>query len=153
MDPILFDVYIERELNIVWSAWTKSDKVSQWFAPAANIVAKEGGAYELFFDPSDHTHMSTLGCVIIKIEPMKELSFTWKGPDQFSKLMNEPNPITFVEILFEKEKKGSRVFIRHSGWKEGKAWDEAKSWHATAWKQVLESMKSYLGADKNLDLV
>ena len=142
------DIYVETELNLVWSAWTKSDQVSSWFAPAANIVAEKGGAYELFFDPSDHTHMSTLGCVIRKIEPMKELSFTWKGPDQFSQLMNEPKPVTYVEISFEKEKKGSRVFVKHSGWQHGQAWEEARGWHLTAWKQVLESMKSYLRSEK-----
>jgi uncharacterized protein YndB with AHSA1/START domain len=105
LDPILLGLYVETELNLVWSAWTKSDQVSSWFAPVANIVAERGGAYELFFDPSDHTHMSTLGCVITKIESMKELSFTWKGPDQFSQLMNEPKPVTYVEILFAKKRK------------------------------------------------
>jgi uncharacterized protein YndB with AHSA1/START domain len=144
LDPILLDIYVETELNLVWSAWTKSDQVSNWFAPETNIVAENGGAYELFFDPSDYTRMSTLGCVITKMEPMKELSFTWKGPDQFSQLMNEPIPVTYVEISFEKEKKGSRIFVKHSGWQDGEPWEEARIWHITAWKQVLENMKSFL---------
>jgi uncharacterized protein YndB with AHSA1/START domain len=141
LDPIVLDIYVEKELNLVWSAWTKSYHFSQWFAPAANVVDQEGGAYELFFDLSDHTHMSTLGCVTTKIEPLKEVSFTWKGPEQVSQLMNEPIQATFVEISFKK-RRGFRVLIKHSGWKEGKARDQVRSWHVIAWNQVLINMKS-----------
>jgi uncharacterized protein YndB with AHSA1/START domain len=108
----------------------------------------EGGAFELFFDPADYTHMSTIGYVITAIEPMKRLAFTWKGPDQFAQLMNEPGPATSVEVTFHKENGSTRVQIEHSGWGEGDTWNEAWEWHFNVWEEVLQGLVSGLESKK-----
>ena len=131
-------------MDLVWQAWTETERITLWFAPAANILAEEEGAYELFFDPSDHSHMSTIGCIITTIKPMEKLSFTWKGPDQFAHFMNEPIPVTSVEVFLREEEKGVRVLVKHTGWNNNKVWKEAREWHLKAWKDVLHSLKAGL---------
>jgi len=48
---IINEITINAPLNLVWYAWTISERVSQWFAPEAVVEAIEGGAYELYFIP------------------------------------------------------------------------------------------------------
>lgn len=79
---------IEAPLDQVRLAWTESDRISQWFFPEANIEARVGDLFELFFDPDDHSHMSAIGCVVTSIFEKERLGFNWRGPDQFASLMN-----------------------------------------------------------------
>ncbi|WP_257391891.1 hypothetical protein [Mesobacillus jeotgali] len=65
-----------------------SDRAAQWFAPQTNIEVPVGVAYEGYFQPGNKTEMNTRGCKVIMAAPFKELIFEWKGPDQFSTLMN-----------------------------------------------------------------
>lgn len=148
MEPLRMEVSVEAPLDLVWRAWTETERIAGWFAPAANIVPVAGGAFELFFDPADHAHMSTIGCVITAIESMERLVFNWKGPDQFVQLMNEPVPETSVEVTFHKEKGSTRVQIEHGGWGDGDDWGEAWEWHFKAWEGVLQSLVSGLESGK-----
>ena len=104
MEPLRIEISVEAPMDLVWWAWTETERITEWFAPAANIVPVEGGAYEFFFDPADHTHMSTIGCVITAIEATERLGFICKGSDRFAQLMNAPVPATSVEVTFKKEK-------------------------------------------------
>jgi len=144
MKPLRMEVSVIAPLDRVWRAWTETERIKEWFAPAANIDPVEGGAFELFFDPADHTHMSTIGCVITAIESMESLAFTWKGPDQFAQLMSDPVPSTEVKVTFHKETGGTRVLIEHGGWGDGDDWDEAWEWYFKAWEGVLQSLVSRL---------
>jgi uncharacterized protein YndB with AHSA1/START domain len=134
MKPLRMEVSVKAPLDLVWRAWTETERIIEWFAPAAYIVPVEGGAFELFFDPADHTHMSTIGCAI---EPRESLAFTWKGPDQFAQLMSDPVSLTEVKVTFHKETGGTRVRIEHGGWGDGDDWKEA-------WEGVLQSLVSRL---------
>jgi uncharacterized protein YndB with AHSA1/START domain len=142
---IELDKKVNASLIKTWEAWTDGEKVVKWFSPEANIEPDVGGAYELFFDPNDHSHMSTIGCVITLIETMKRLFFQWKGPDQFADIMNNP-PKTKVEVTFQREGDATLVNVKHLGWGIGVSWDEARAWHVRAWKDVLDSLGEYLDA-------
>ena len=76
MEPLCMEASVAAPLDLIWWAWTETEGITEWFPPAANIVPVGGGAFELFFDPADHTHMSTIGCVITVIEPMERMAFT-----------------------------------------------------------------------------
>jgi hypothetical protein len=103
-----------------------------------------GGAYELYFDPSNHNHMSTIGCKIIEYKPPTNLGFQWKGPDQFIEIMNQPEPLTYVHIEFVKNGATTKMHIIHYGWKSGVKWEESKRWHKRAWESVLRDLETYL---------
>jgi uncharacterized protein YndB with AHSA1/START domain len=144
MEPLRFEIGLDSPLEETWRAWTDAGAITRWFSPEAHIVARPGGAYELFFDPEDHGHMSTKGCTVTELEPMGRLSFSWKGPDQFAGLMNEPVPLTRVRVIFRGENVGTRLSLEHSGWGEGDDWAEAREWHRRAWEGVIGQLKSLL---------
>ena len=61
MGIINIETSISAPLKRVWSAWVESKGITKWFAPEANIEPWIGGAFELFFDPSNHEQESTKG--------------------------------------------------------------------------------------------
>lgn len=146
METLRFEVKIGAPLEDVWHAWTDEDTITGWFSPEANIEPRLGEAYELFFDPQDHDHMSTKGCVITEFEPMGCLGFGWKGPDQYADLMNAPDDLTHVKVAFREDNGGTRVSLAHGGWGEGEKWSEAREWHRRAWEGVLAQLESFMSA-------
>lgn len=146
---IIKEVTINAPLNLVWYAWTISERVSEWFAPEAVVDAKEGGNYELYFIPGNSTGMNTKGCKVTKLINESELHFTWKAPDQFETLMNNENDLTTVNVSFKSINESStKVIIKHTGFKDNKDWVEAINWHQMAWSGVLDSLKSALEKGK-----
>ena len=139
------EVTITTPIDLVWYAWTISERVSEWFAPQAIVEPEEGGAYELYFIPGNTEMMNTKGCKIVQLKKEEQLQFTWKGPDQFADLMNGEENLTVVNVVFirldEETTKGS---IQHTGFQEGDQWKEAIDWHDMAWSGVLGSLKSAL---------
>jgi uncharacterized protein YndB with AHSA1/START domain len=149
-EPVRAEVTIAAPRDLVWWAWTESDRVAAWFAPEARLDARPGGAFELFFDPSDHDHQCTKGCVFTLVEPRKRLAFTWKGPNEFAALMNDQDSLTSVLATLYDQDGGTRVAVEHSGWGEGEEWAQARTWHQTAWEQVLGSLKAALESGEGL---
>ena len=143
MSTINFQTNLPKPIQTVWHAWITPSEISKWFSPEANIEPRKGGAYELFWDPSNHDSESTKGCKITEYQPLKKLSFQWKGPDQFSHIMGMP-PQTHVDVTFEEIDGQTLVSVTHSGWKQGADWDEAREWHRKAWIGVLADLEKYL---------
>ena len=150
MKTIRIEVSISAPPDLVWWAWTKPDRITVWFAPEAIIEARPGGPFELFFDLSDHEHQCTKGCVFTLVEPKKRLGFTWKGPDEFADLMNNPTSITSVLVTLYDENGTTRVVVEHRGWGEGEESAQARAWHQMAWEEVLSSLKSALESGQGL---
>lgn len=148
MKSIEIEMSISGSADLVWEAWTKVERVMAWFAPEAVVEARVGGPFELFFDPPNHEHQCTKGCVFTLVEPKQRLGFTWRGPDQFANLMNDPASLTSVRVTFHNENGATRVSLEHDGWGTGEAWAQAQAWHQTAWEEVLGRLKSFLESGK-----
>ncbi len=144
MNTLEFEIIISTSKENLWSAWTSSQNIVQWFAPNANIEPKTGGAFELFFDPSNHDHMTTKGCKFLEFRPYKSLSFNWKAPNDFADIMNNEDSLTVVKINFMEDGDNTKIMVIHSGWRNGEKWDKARQWHEFAWKQVLNNLKEFL---------
>ncbi|MFD2169759.1 SRPBCC family protein [Tumebacillus lipolyticus] len=142
MESIKHHVEVACSKEIAWLAWTDQERIVKWFAPAANIEAQVGGAYELFFDPEHQDRMGTKGCTVTQFESMERLTFTWKGPDQFAEIMNHDGLLTTVSVTFSAAADHTEVAVEHAGFGEGEAWEQAHAWHQMAWQQVLSSLKS-----------
>ena len=143
MGRLEFQLKLQAPVEAVWHAWTDSETITKWFSPEAYIEPRLGGAYELYFDPDDHDHMSTKGCKITKIQPTTHLSFQWRGPDQYLHVMNDPEPATHVHIEFQEEGVETTITVIHEGWGTGQAWDEAREWHKKAWEGVLKDLQKF----------
>ena len=149
-EAVRVEVTIAAPQNLVWWAWTKPDRITAWFAPEARLDVRPRGAFELFFDPSDHDHQCTKGCIFTLVEPYQRLGFTWKGPDQFATLMNDSSSLTSVLITLYDEDGSTHVVVEHSNWGEGEEWAQARAWHQMAWEQVLGNLKSALESGQGL---
>lgn len=81
MSVISLEIEIISPLGSIWHAWTTSEAITGWFPPEANIEPRLGGAFEFFFDPKNHSHQSTIGCVFSAFKLNSQIVFTWKGPN------------------------------------------------------------------------
>ena len=136
---------ISAPLAEVWTLWTDAKEVIKWFAPVANVEPVVGGKYELFFMPSNLPNKNTSGCHIVHMIPEQELTFTWKGPNQFTELMNTPRPQTLVTVRFKQNPNGSTcVKLFHRGFQEDSSWDYAYDWHELAWAGILNQLQTHV---------
>lgn len=131
---ITFDLNLNTSVEDAWNLWTDSRKLEQWFTTEANVDLKIGGAFELFWDPTNHNDNSTLGCKITALVPYRMLAFQWRGPVPYADLMNvEPFP-TWASISFEAVGIDQTILhFRHGGWGEGDRWNSAREWQKNAW--------------------
>lgn len=135
-------ITVNAPIDLVWHAWTISERVSQWFAAKSIVEARIDGPYELYFNPADTNTMNTKGCKISKISKEEELEFSWKGPDHFAAVMNKEDELTKVNVSFKKVGDQTEITVIHTGWKSDPEWTEAIDWHKMAWDGVLSSLKS-----------
>ncbi len=139
---ISLETVVDTSQINVWRAWTESAQLSSWLTKQTNIEAREGGLYELFWEPDFPQRNSTIGCRITSYVPLQSLSFQWKGPVPFADIMNtEPLP-TWVRITLL-QLNGGRTLVRldHFGWRSGAKWNKAKAWQESAWRLALERLQ------------
>lgn len=135
-------VTVEAAPDLVWLAWTRSDRLTRWFAPQAVIEPWVGGAFELYFIPGNRDSMNTRGCRVVQLQEPQLLEFTWRGPDPFAELMNAEEDLTVVTVTLTQAAEGrSVVQVEHRGFLDGEGWSEARAWHEAAWAQALDSLR------------
>ncbi|MBO0888303.1 SRPBCC domain-containing protein, partial [Candidatus Bathyarchaeota archaeon] len=120
-----------------WNGWTSVVGVTSFFAPKANIEAKVGGLYELFFDlNAPRGFQGTEGCRILNLDPPNNLAFEFIAPPQFP---NVRRVRTRVDVVFDEVLKGGlvKVSVIHSGFVEGEEWDESFDFFSWSWELVL----------------
>lgn len=143
-DDILIQVTPALPIADVWQGLIEAPHLEKWLAPKVKVDLREGGAFELFWEPANPTHNSTLGCTITSLRDQDEIGFTWKAPPQFDRLMNHVTPLTDVQIRIAPCPEGIDVTLEHRGWRAGEAWEEARSWHFRYWDDTLHRFKDYL---------
>jgi uncharacterized protein YndB with AHSA1/START domain len=125
--------------------FASNERLKSWLTTEAAVEPAPGGKYELFWDPSNREHNSTIGCRVTAIEPDKFLSFEWKGPTQFEHFMNRADPLTHVVVFFiscsEEANACTDVYLVHSGWRSSPDWEEARQWFENAWNGAFERLR------------
>ena len=116
-----------------YSYFSQSHQLQSWLAPSADVEARVGGKYELFWEPDDRENNSTIGCRVTAISPGQMLAFQWRSPVQFKSFANTADPLTHVVVSFVPEGSGTRVHLLHSGWRSSREWEEARAWQERAW--------------------
>jgi uncharacterized protein YndB with AHSA1/START domain len=108
----------------------------------AEIEARVGGKYELFWNPENRDKDSTIGCKITAIEPPKFLSFEWKGPSEFNHFMNAADPLTHVVVFFiPVDPSSTDVNLIHSGWRSSGDWQKAREYFEAAWNSAFGKLQ------------
>ncbi len=134
-------ILIENPVESVYKAWVTPDLLERWLTRKAVVDASIGGAYELYWDLDNEEKNSTKGCRITELVPNSELSFNWKGPEQYAEIMGDK---THVFVRLEPCPEGTLLRFVHTGWGSGVEWESARQWQAEAWKEAIENLKNML---------
>lgn len=121
--------------------FTDDDLLQSWLTAAADVEARVGGKYELFWDPADRENNSTIGCRITAIASGQLLAFQWRSPAQYKAFANAADPLTHVVVAFVGEGAGTRVHLVHSGWRSDPEWEDARLWQERAWTGAFQQLE------------
>jgi uncharacterized protein YndB with AHSA1/START domain len=143
-DDILIQVTPALPIADVWEGLTKPEHLEKWLAPKVHVEIREGGPFELFWDPTNPHVNSTEGCTVLRVKEQDEIAFTWKAPPAFDALLNHRHPLPEVQIRISPCPEGIDVTLEHRGWEAGEEWEEARSWHFFFWDATLHRFKDYL---------
>src|SRR5258708_7096101 len=99
-DDIVVNIVLNKSIEDTWKLWSTNEGLQSWLTPEAHIDLRLGGAYELYFDPQNHSDNNTAGCKILALVPQKLLAFEWKGPSSLAIMNSTPFP-TWVTVSFE----------------------------------------------------
>ncbi|HEU0202255.1 MAG TPA: SRPBCC domain-containing protein, partial [Burkholderiaceae bacterium] len=134
------EVVIDGAVDEVWEAWTTRAGVVSFFAPDAEVDARVGGAFHIYFDPLAQSGFKGADDMrFLALQPKKMLSFDWNAPPHLPEARQQR---TFVVVrLHPVGEKQTRVSLHHTGWGEGGEWDKAFAYFDRAWIAVLANLK------------
>lgn len=141
LDPILIQVTIPLPIPMIYSALLEPKALESWLCDSARVAPEVGGEFVLTWkDPKGFTSSGR----IETLHPDIDLGFSWSGPAEFARWMNEPEPPTHVYIRLQESPEGIDVTLEHTGWGSGEAWEAARSWHFHFWDERLRQFKEHL---------
>ena len=147
---ISVQIDVPAPVRDVWKAWTTEEGAQSFFAPQCNIDLKPGGAYEMLFDlEAERGKQGGEGMVVMAVQPMRMLSFTWNAPPHLASVRGQRTHI--VVRLSETEAGETRVLLRHDGWGEGEEWEDAFQYFSRAWQDVVLPRLRYRFASGPVD--
>jgi uncharacterized protein YndB with AHSA1/START domain len=133
------EVVIKANLDEAWRSWTTREGITAFLAPEADIDARVGGAFHVYFDPyaapgfkgaDDMRYMA--------LQPPRMLSFDWNAPPSLPQARQQR---TFVVLRFEPlGDRQTRVRLTHLGWGDGGEWDRAFAYFDKAWDTVFDKL-------------
>ena len=134
------EVVVRATLGEAWAAWTTREGITSFFAPAAVIDARVGGAFQIHFDPGAPAGSRGADDMrFMALQPKKMLSFDWNAPPSLPEARQQR---TFVVVRFSPvDAQNTRVTLHHTGWGDGGEWDKAYTYFDRAWTQVMASLK------------
>jgi len=141
LDAILIQVTVPLPIPMIYAAFTDPAQLKGWLCDAARVDPKVGGEYVLGW--SGETPFESRGR-IVAMTPDLDIDFTWTGPPQFARLLNEPEPKSHVYVRLSESPEGIDVTLEHAGWGSGAEWEDARSWHFHLWDDRLHRLKDYL---------
>lgn len=127
--------------DVAYSHFIDPTLLTAWLTEAAEVEAKVGGKYELFWEPDQRQQNSTLGCRVTAVEPHHLLAFEWKSPKQFADFANATDPLTHVVVAFVPAGEQTVVHLVHSGWRSTPQWEHARVWQEQAWRGAMAGLE------------
>ncbi|GAB4039782.1 MAG: hypothetical protein Fur0014_09780 [Rubrivivax sp.] len=134
------EVTVPAGVDAVWQAWTTTDGVTTFFAPAAEVEARVGGPFRIYFDPTaEPGSRGADDTRVLAVQPKRMISFDWNAPPSLPQARQQR---TFVIVrLHPVDERRTRVTLHHTGWGEGGQWDQAYAYFDRAWDNVLAGLK------------
>jgi uncharacterized protein YndB with AHSA1/START domain len=137
---IVKTVTITADHDSAWHAWSTEEGVTTFFSRAANIDLVPGGDYEILFFPDEpEGQRGAEDIILLAVEPMKRLVFTWTAPPAWPEIRKHR---TAVEIsLRPLGDNTTEISLRHTLWGEGPEWDEVNAYFEKAWDTILTRLE------------
>ena len=134
------EVVVQATVDQVWDAWTTTEGIVGFFAPAAEIDARVGGAFHVFMDPGAAPGSKGADDMrFLALQPKKMISFDWNAPPHLPLARAQR---TFVIVRMEPvDAQQTRVILHHTGWGDGGEWDKAYAYFDRAWGNVLGNLQ------------
>ena len=134
------EVVVSAPLDEVWNAWTTRDGVRTFFAPDANVDARSGGPFEIFFNPYAQPGQKGADDMrFLAVEPRRMISFTWNAPPSLP-VVRQQRSVVIVRFKTLDARK-TEVALHHVGWGEGDEWTRAYEYFDNAWGRVLAKLQ------------
>ena len=134
--PVVFRLEVSAPPAAVWDALTTEAGAGSFFAPAAAIEPRIGGAYEIYFDPGEAPgRRGTEGVRILAMEEPNRLMVGWNSPVRFGALREQQTVVEFALEPLGADR--TLLTATHSGWGRGAAWERIRGFFASAWPLVL----------------
>lgn len=139
---------IEASRQAVWDAWTRSDVLTTWFAPYANIELRVGGKYEILFGPPDAPldTRGAEGCRVLSYLPMEMLSFSWNAPPSIPEARKYRSRV--VLQFADAPGGGTEVTLTQLGFGPEPMWDEVYQYFDRAWGSVLANLQKHFAGNQ-----
>ena len=135
-DSVELSAEVAAPRTQVWEALTTPQGVATFFASESRVEPEVGGAYEMYFLPSNPPGLrGGEGIRILAMEPPSRLLISWNAPSSFGALRGQYTVVEFA--LAEAGPDLTRVELTHSGWGEGQAWQAVRDYFSTAWQTIL----------------
>ena len=137
----VFQAPIER----VYSAWTKPEFLSQWFAPPGFKVVQaqaqvlEGGQYAVVIQGNDGTEVKHYG-QYVQVTPPKRLVFTWELNNKACGGGSGHCETTLVTLDFSDFEGGTQLVLTH----ERLPTQETLEGHKMGWEACLGELTEFL---------
>ena len=134
-------VVVSASVDQVWDAWTTREGIVSFFAPDAQVEARVGGPFQIYFDPGAAAGMKGADDMrFLALQPKKMLSFDWNAPPSMPETRQQRTLVIMrLEALGEKS---TRVTLHHVGWGDGTEWDKTYRYFDRVWEFVLNNLKT-----------
>jgi uncharacterized protein YndB with AHSA1/START domain len=138
-EPVVLEGDVAAPPAEVWRALTSPRGVRSFFAAQAKVEPMIGGAYEIYFIPTNPPGLrGTENVRILAMEPPRRLLISWNAPTAFGDLRTQQ---TTVEFELAPAARGTRLTLTHFGWGRGARWQKVRDYFAGAWPYVLGQLQ------------
>ena len=137
-------IQINCSVQKAWDAWTTESGIKGFFARDCKIEISPGGAYEMYFlTDNEPGSKGGEGNVILAVEPMQLLSFTWNAPPQYPHVRPQRTSVCIRFLPIDEEQ--VEIILEHTGWGFNDEWQQVFEYFQKAWgEMVLPNLKQYL---------
>jgi uncharacterized protein YndB with AHSA1/START domain len=136
------EVTVAAPVAEVWRAWTTTEGVTTFFGPEAEVEARLGGPFEIYFFPAAPAGLrGSEGCKVHSLVPMQLLVFEWNAPPPIPAIRNSGLHTLVTIRLQEDGPNRTRVEMTQTGWGVGEDWDKTYAYFDKAWDSVLSNLE------------
>jgi hypothetical protein len=134
-------------IDDAFTYFSRNHLLTEWLTVQADVEMKEGGKYELFWTPDDPdpTNNSSYGCKVLSVDPPFYFNVEWMGNAEQKEYMNTVRPLTNVTVMFwSLDSEHTKVTLIHTGWRQGKRWEEARKFFTSAWQGAFNKLEDLI---------